>query len=294
MRQYTPEEQAYWNLHNDSAFHEIHREIFEVKQPAVPSFRTSEHMESFIKAVMFPYCEEMRLRARGHLNKVRREVPPTSFAEFHSQWVSYVETEDAHATQLCALCRAYGQDLISAISAPFGEEPKRAHAAVEKWKEALNKELQRVEAAYCTHNLALNRAKSRIDRQLVTPSWLSTTKSAVPKPQSRGAPPAWSLTGRIGVTFRPAFIPVKIAVNNRGEVTISGETTLPTPVGTFSLEGEVKVRASAHELLIVQNGKRHVYSLGSDLYVFEVADFSGPVRISYDGKGGVTICLGKC
>jgi len=61
MRQYTPEEQAYWNLHNESAFHEIHREVFEVKHRNVPSPRTSERMESFIKDVLFPYCEEMRL-----------------------------------------------------------------------------------------------------------------------------------------------------------------------------------------------------------------------------------------
>src|SRR2546430_10012852 len=48
-----------------------------------------------------------------------------------------------------------------------------------------------------------------------------------------------SATETVGVSYKPPFVPVIFAINSNGTISIQGNYSIVTPVGTFGLEANV-------------------------------------------------------
>jgi hypothetical protein len=92
------------------------------------------------------------------------------------------------------------------------------------------------------------------------------------------------------LSFQPDFIPVKISINQNGEVSLSCQESLPTPIGVFSIEHNVRFTKS-HTLTVIYNTKKYIYSLDNKPFTFDVADFKGSVKITFTETGNLTIIL---
>jgi hypothetical protein len=56
---------------------------------------------------------------------------------------------------------------------------------------------------------------------------------------------------RVKVEYRPLFIPVKLVIDNRGNVSVEGEASLVTPVGVFSIGAEYELKREDDGLLVI-------------------------------------------
>jgi hypothetical protein len=95
----------------------------------------------------------------------------------------------------------------------------------------------------------------------------------------------------VSVSYQPYFIPVKVSVNSDGEVEVSAESAVPTPVGVFSVGASVTVPFRRKRLTVIYGNKQTVFAMSDRPFVFQVVHFSGDVNIRYDDRGNVTIEL---
>ncbi len=98
------------------------------------------------------------------------------------------------------------------------------------------------------------------------------------------------LKSSVALSFHPYIVPVSIRIDSDGHVELASATSLPTPIGVFVLEVTVAVEDTPM-LTIIYNGEKHIYSMGTELYAFELPEYDGRITIKYDGKGNVTILL---
>lgn len=70
------------------------------------------------------------------------------------------------------------------------------------------------------------------------------------------------------VSWKPPFLPVSLSINSEGAVSIEGETSLVTPIGTFSFGAEIPLSKAVDETQIIVRDRvrktQRVYALKSD------------------------------
>ena len=94
-----------------------------------------------------------------------------------------------------------------------------------------------------------------------------------------------------GVRYKPPFLPLSVAINQNGEISVSAEASVVTPIGTFSAFADVAY-PSDRTLTIVTEVKKAIYRLGSDR--LRVRLEGGPFAsqtVEYDGNGNIRILI---
>ncbi|MGC5013130.1 hypothetical protein ACLQ2R_20425 [Streptosporangium sp. DT93] len=93
-------------------------------------------------------------------------------------------------------------------------------------------------------------------------------------------------------SYRPLFIPVKFTMNGSGEVQVSGESTLVTPVGVFSISAKHNIpnRRSDAVYVIIRdaNGSGDGSVAGRD-HIYEVRSGAGEFRTRVHGRASVKV-----
>lgn len=55
----------------------------------------------------------------------------------------------------------------------------------------------------------------------------------------------------ISASYKPPMLPVKLIIDTKGNVTIKGEASLVTPIGTFSIGADYSVRTTQDSILVI-------------------------------------------
>ena len=252
----TSEEKLYWQEAKrirDHAFDEY---------STSPDIRDSEknlHPSIYLKRV----ANDFELIPRYALQGFENLNPPALFTEYHKQSLSLWKSLSSLGTGFAIMFRAVAGRPTASFQREFDERDRIWQSAVNTHISAVNTELDKI-------NKILKRRKENGDSQTLNINILKN----------------------FTVTYQPYFVPIQIQISSNGEIILStAKKSIPTPIGIFSVGAELVVQAR-RTLVIVYGGKKYVYELGSEPFVFDVSEYEGSVFIEYDGNGNATIRLG--
>lgn len=92
---------------------------------------------------------------------------------------------------------------------------------------------------------------------------------------------------KLYVSYQPTGIPLVITVDQTGQVFLSSEASIPTPIGVFSVGVETKTE-DLHVLKIIHGGQVNLYDMGNEQFVIKL-EFIGKALVRYDGEGNIEI-----
>jgi hypothetical protein len=154
----------------------------------------------------------------------------------------------------------------------------------DKYLEDYDKEnesiMKLLEISVLTHNTAFETLDNDINLVLCSRANIS--------PQKRGLNFLKFPKLEYNLSFQAALIPVKISINQNGEISLSCQGSIPILIGIVTIEQNIKFTKSP-TLTIIYKQKKYVYSLGNNAYTFDVADFNGNVNITCTESGSIKI-----
>jgi WD40 repeat protein len=96
----------------------------------------------------------------------------------------------------------------------------------------------------------------------------------------------------VGVSWKPPFAPVILAINSKGEISIQGNYSIVTPIGTFSLSAEVSdsLQAEANALLVIIRHKQNGHVVDS---VYKIETGQDEVTVVTNGTTTIDVTQHK-
>ena len=251
----------------------------DILSPAGPpeSVDTPEKARVFNEEI----CEQLQSRPRQLLAKLKKEKPPPLFAEYHRLQISVWENVIVFTPRIVRALRRANQELFDAAyrnesQDEFNLEKQRILKEMEKEVDATE---HLVEISVTTHNTAFEKINSDIKSILYA-------RAKIKPPSPKLTLPSLDLN----LGFQPYLIPVKISINQRGEVAFATQELLPTPICVFSIEQKVKF-TKPRVLTIYYKNKKYLYSMDNHPFTFDVSSFQGSVGISFTEAGDLTLSL---
>ncbi|MGJ6962524.1 hypothetical protein ACSDR0_11505 [Streptosporangium sp. G11] len=93
-------------------------------------------------------------------------------------------------------------------------------------------------------------------------------------------------------SYRPAFIPVKFTVNPSGDLQISGESSLVTPVGVFSIGAKYDLPSRDGDAIyvIIRDGNAsHDRSIAGFDHIYEIKSGAGEFKAVVNGTTSIQV-----
>jgi len=118
----------------------------------------------------------------------------------------------------------------------------------------------------------------------------AATKVEIPTKESGGFL-GKLMRGSAGVKYTPPLIPLSIAFDSSGEIQLSCEGKIPTPIGTFEIYKNVSF-GDKKTLTVVLGDKKHVYDIEDRSFKVSLPnDQDGKSKIEYDGRGNIVVLI---
>ena len=97
--------------------------------------------------------------------------------------------------------------------------------------------------------------------------------------------------GQGHISFQPPVLPIIISLNSQGEVSLSIEGKIETPIGSFSIGTDTPLLENGHTLTVVIRDHKVVYSLDSRPFKLTLPAGGEGGEVRYDGRGNTVVYL---
>lgn len=82
----------------------------------------------------------------------------------------------------------------------------------------------------------------------------------------------------VALCYQPEFVPLKLCFDSEGDLYVSAEYSVPTPIGTFSLEGAYTLSSSSNKIIVIQDtrtAKDYSYEIKKGKDILTISGESG-------------------